>query len=243
MLNEIFLGIVQGIFEWIPVSSEGILTLLNQYFIKDLNALDFALFLHFGTILSALIYFNKEVKEVITIKNKQLFKFLTITTIVSLIVAFPIYKLINNITIGTTLLIIMGTGLIITSYFHKTKHKFNLSLKQVAILSGILQGLAVIPGLSRSGSTIFGLSLGKLNPKQILTYSYLMSIPIVIVSTIYLILKDPQIITAWPALVSSFIIGLLTLHILIKFSQRINFFIFTLIFGLLCYAGAIINLL
>jgi len=241
MFNQIILGIIQGIFEWLPISSEGITALTSQLLIKNINPIDIALFLHLGTLLAVILYFKKDCKQIITIKNKSLTKFLLITTIISLIIGFPLYNLIRNYTMGNILLLIMGTGLIITAFFHKSKKSLNLNLTKMAIISGILQGLAVIPGLSRSGSTIFGLSLGKLSPNQILKYSYLMSIPVVIASTIYITIKNPILISAWPALISSFIIGFLTLKFLMNISKRINFFKFTLIFGILCYIGAFLS--
>jgi undecaprenyl-diphosphatase len=240
-MNTIILGILQGIFEWLPVSSEGIVTLVSPFLKTNLNPIDIAIFLHLGTLLATLIYFNKEWKSTITNKNPELSKFLIIATCISLPLGFMVYQVIHNVTIGTTLLLIIGTGLIITSYLQKRKIKVNLNNTKVAIVTGILQALAVIPGLSRSASTIFGLSLSKKTPKEILTYSYMMSAPVILAASIYLLIKEPLLLQAWPALVSSFIVGLVTLHVLIKLSQRINFSIFTLIAGLLCYIGVFVT--
>lgn len=241
MLNQIILGIIQGIFEWLPISSEGITALASQFLIKDINPIDIALFLHLGTLVAVLLYFKKDWKQIITIKNKPLVKFLIIATIISLAVGFPLYNLIRNFTMGNILLLVMGTGLIITAFFHKSKKSLSLNLTKLAIISGILQGLAVIPGLSRSGSTIFGLSLGKLSPNQILKYSYILSVPVVLASTIYITIRNPVLLSAWPALISSFILGFLTLKFLMNLSRKINFFKFTLIFGILCYIGAFLS--
>ncbi len=240
MLDYIILGILQGIFEWLPISSEGIIALTTSY-LTELNPIDTALFLHLGTLLAVLIYFRKDWLELKN--NKQLLKFLIIATIISLLIAYPIYTFITNITIGSTLLFITGLGLLITSYFHKTNKKIKIKFKNLALLTGLLQGLAVIPGLSRSGSTIFGLSLGDLEPKEILKISYMLSAPAVLASTSLILLKEPTIIQTWPALISSFLVGILTLHLLLKFAQKINFYKFTLTFAILCFIGAIINLL
>jgi len=243
MLNQIILGIIQGIFEWIPISSEGITSLTAKFLIQDLSPIDIALFLHLGTLLAVLFYFKKDFTQLVKLKDKQLLKFLVIATIISLAIGFPIYLFIKNLTLGNSLLILTGTGLIITAFFHKAKKSFNLNSTSLAITSGFLQGLSVIPGLSRSGSTIFGLSLGRLNPEQILKISYIMSVPVVLASTIYLLLKTPTLIHYWPALIASFLVGFLTLKFLMNFSRKINFFKFTLIFGILCYLGAIITFL
>lgn len=243
MFDYIFLGVIQGVFEWIPISSEGVIALISQYLIKDVNALDMAIFLHLGTLFSVLIYFWKDWVNVLMFKRKRLFCFLFISTIFSLIVGFVFYNLIKGIIIGNFLLFITGTGLLLTSYFHKSKKNFNLSFNNLAIVTGVLQGLSVIPGLSRSGSTIFGLSLGKLKPREILKISYMMSVPVVLASSFYLILKEPILVVGWPSLVSSFIVGLISLHFLIRVIEKVNFYKFTLIFGILCYISVLVSLI
>jgi len=236
----IILGILQGIFEWLPVSSEGIVALAGYLFNID-NPIDTALFLHLGTLLAVLVYFRKDWLEIVTLKNKKLLRFLIITTIVSLIVAYPLYKLIKNIAIGNTLLLITGFALLITAYFQK--RRLSINSNNLAFITGLLQGLAVIPGLSRSGSTVFGLSMGKISPLEILKTSYIISGPVVLASSIYIALNEPIIINTWPALISSFITGLISLYILLNIAKRINFFKFILAFGLICILGGIIGFL
>jgi undecaprenyl-diphosphatase len=244
MKEYVFLGIIQGIFEWIPVSSEGVVALLSQVLIKDFRPVDLSLFLHLGTFFSVLIYFRKEWKKLLAFKNPGLLKFLFLATLVSLAVGFPLYKIIKDMAVGSSLLIIMGFGLLMTAYFNKTKKVFNISSNNLAIITGFLQGLAVIPGLSRSGSTIFGLSLGKNNPEEVLKISYLMSAPVVLVSSFYLFLNNPSLIfEAWPALIFSFLFGILSLGFLLKITRRVSFFKFALIFSFLCFLGATIGFL
>lgn len=240
MIEYIILGIAQGIFEWLPISSEGIIALMSNYLVSELNPVDVALFLHLGTLLAVIIYFWKDWKKVILLKDKKMLSFLIIATIASLIVGYPVYRTVKNIAIGTTLLFIVGTGLLITSYLQKSEHKVRLDLTKLALISGILQGLAVIPGLSRSGSTIFGLSFSELKPEDILKFSYMMSVPVILAAAMLIIITEPSISAGWPALVSSFFAGIVSLHFLMKFAQRINFSVLTLTFGILCYAGAVI---
>jgi undecaprenyl-diphosphatase len=244
MLKYILLGILQGIFEWIPISSEGIVAIFSQILNIKLNPIEVALFLHLGTLFAVLFYFWKEWKEVLLLRNKNLFNFLLISTGFSLITGYPIYKIIKNIAIGNTLLIVMGLGLFLTAFFHKKKKSLQISFNKLAVISGILQGLAAIPGLSRSGSTIFGLSLGDLYFSEILKISYMMSVPTILISSIYLSLNNPSLPSkGWPALILSFFVGILSLHFLITLSKKINFFWFALIFGLLCLFGGVIGFL
>lgn len=242
MFEYIILGALQGLFEWIPVSSEGIIALASQCFIKETNPIDLALFLHSGTLFAVLIYFRKDWKEVLTLKNIKLLKFLVITSFVSLIIGFPIYKLVRNIAMGNSLLVIMGIGLLLTAYLHKTKKSLKISFGKLALISGFLQGLSVIPGLSRSGSTIFGLSLRESSPAETLKVSYMMSVPVILLSSCYLFLESPGLgFKGWPSLASGFLVGLLSLHLLINLVKRIDFFRFALIFSILCFLGAIVG--
>ncbi|PIR01854.1 MAG: hypothetical protein CO031_02800 [Candidatus Nealsonbacteria bacterium CG_4_9_14_0_2_um_filter_37_38] len=254
-MSYILLGILQGIFEWIPISSEGVVALVAQFLPGLKSPLDLALFLHLGTALAVLIYFGKDWMNILSFKDKNLLQFLIIATLISLAVGFPVYKLLKGVAIGAGLLLVMGLGLLFTAYFQRTSTagkpsrpagwlpaKLNLNPNQLAAICGFLQGLSVIPGLSRSGSTIFGLALGGVEPFQILKISYMMSLPVVLASSCYLFLENPILICeSWRSLFFSFSVGILSLHFLIKISQKINFSKFALIFGILCLIGAAIE--
>ena len=239
MLDYIILGIIQGIFEWIPISSEGVVALASQFLIKEINPVDLALFLHLGTFFAVLVYFRKDWLDILKFKDLVLLRFLTISTIVSGIIGFGLYYLVRDIAIGSGLLLLTGFGLLITAFFHKSKTAFGIDFNKLPIIAGILQGLAVIPGLSRSGATIFGLSLGKLDPAQILKLSYMMSAPVVLAMAVFLSFENPVLISeTWLALIFSFLTGLLTLNVLLKITEKINFFKFALIFSFICFLGA-----
>jgi undecaprenyl-diphosphatase len=240
----ILLGALQGIFEWIPISSEGIVAVAVQYFKAGVNPVDFALFLHIGTLAAALAFYWRDWINVIFLKDRRLIKFLTITTIISLPVGFLIYKTITLVALGVGLLVLTGVGLLFTAYFQAKKINLNLNETKLAVLGGLLQGIAVIPGFSRSGSTVFGLSLGNLKPQEILKLSYMMSVPAVAASTGYLILFRAHGLdfSIWPAVVSSFIAGLLSLKVLTNFAQKIDFSKFALAFAAVCFLGALLEI-
>jgi len=92
MLSYIVIGILQGIFEWLPISSEGIVALAVQLFSLKVNPIGIALFLHLGTVFAAFFYFRKEWREVLTLRDKQLMRFLLVSTLVSLPVGYVFYK-------------------------------------------------------------------------------------------------------------------------------------------------------
>jgi len=243
MFIFLILGIVQGIFEWLPISSEGVVALFSQWLIADFNPIDIALFLHLGTLLAVLVYFFEDWKNLLLFKDLKLLKFLTITTIISASIGFLLYNFIITMTLGASLLFLTGFGLLFTAYFHKKKKKLKIKDNWLAVIAGLLQGIAVIPGLSRSGATIFGLSLAKNEPKEILKLSYLMSAPVIFGLSIFQVVKNPSSLNAWPALITAFIVGLVSLKILFRISEKINFFKFALIFSIFCFIGGLIILI
>jgi undecaprenyl-diphosphatase len=244
-VNYIILGTLQGIFEWIPISSEGVVAVAAQYLKTEANPVDLALFLHAGTLLAAIGYYWRDWLKVITLKDWALIRFLFITAIISLPLGFIVYGFIDRAAMGAGLLAVTGFGLLFTAYFQSRKITFKWSRTKLALVSGILQGLAVIPGFSRSGATIFGLSLGNLEPKEILHLSYLMSVPAVAASTAYMLVfkGETSPTQAWPALAASFVVGLLFLDILTKFASKTNFAKFALAFAVLCFAGVFLEIM
>jgi len=238
------LGALQGIFEWIPISSEGVVAVAAQYLRADGNPVELALFLHLGTLLAALCYYWRDWVQVFSFKDRQLIKFLAITTAISLPIGFVISRTVMQAELGTGLLFLTGVCLLFTAYFQAKKVNLHWGQTKLAIVGGVLQGIAALPGFSRSGSTIFGLSLGELPPAQILRLSYLMSVPAVVASTAYFLVFKPGNFSfdVWPAIAASFIVGLLSLDLLTKASAKINFTKFALAFAALCFIGAILEI-
>jgi len=239
MWEYILLGLIQGVFEWIPVSSEGVVALASSFLIKGFNSVDLALFLHLGTLLAVIVYFWKDWIDLISFKDKDFVRFFIIVTIISGGLGFFVYKFAESVSMGSGLLFLMGLGLLLTSWFQKKNFKLNLNKDVSSVIVGLLQALSAIPGVSRSGSTVFGLSLTESDPSEILKKSYIISVPVVLGSSLYLYLKNPAMAAvSWPALISSFVFGLLSLKILMDISKKVNFSLFTFIFGILCLIGA-----
>jgi len=256
MFNEIILGTIQGISEWLPVSSEGLIVLasVNLLGIKMTanEMIRLALFLHLGTFFSALIYFRKDVlillKSLINYKSadnneKKVLNFLIISTLTTGTIGLIILKFISDldrfkvsgqaITIGIGILLLITAGLMIKQKKGGIKEKENLTTKDSIIL-GIMQGFSALPGFSRSGFTIAGLLLRKFDKTLSLKLSFLMSLPVVLGGNILLNIKGFAFnIDYLAGLIASFIFGLLTIHLFLKIAQKINFGYFVFGFGLL----------
>lgn len=258
MFAEFILGLIQGIAEWIPISSEAMIVLIAKNFFYTTfnleNLIKLALFLHLGTFFSALIYFWKDIKIYLkgllkykkqTLETKKIINFLFITTIISGLLGILILKIFVNIAdkfefTGKLITLIIGLFLIITGILLLLQKKsFGLRKEKDlnlfdSLLLGVIQGFTVLPGLSRSGTTISVLLFRKIDKTTALKLSFLMSLPIVLAGNIILNLEYFTFsIVNFIALFTAFIVGLLTIHLLIKFSEKVNFGIFVIVFGII----------
>ncbi|MBU0893919.1 MAG: undecaprenyl-diphosphate phosphatase [Nanoarchaeota archaeon] len=255
ILQYLILGAVQGITEWLPLSSSGMLVLIlaNFFNITSASALvTTSLFFHLGTSLAAIVYLRKEIsrffKTIFNYKNskledKNVLKFLIVSTLISGILGIILVMLFYYFThielTGKTISFAVGLMLLFTGIIQIKKRKIGLrkakNLKTGdSVLLGLVQGIAALPGLSRSGITVSTLLLRKFDDTTALKLSFLMSIPIVLIANIFL--NIPNLIltsTAIYGLLASFVFGILTISFLMKLSKKINFSWFVIIFAIL----------
>jgi undecaprenyl-diphosphatase len=246
LLDAMILGFIQGIAEWLPISSEAMVTLAGR-FIAGLGyseALGMAIWLHSGTLIAALAYFHKDVIDILKSVYEQgadrsLMIFLLITTISSALVAFPLLFLAFSIVIPEALTtIVIGLFLVLVAFMQKERKG---GLEKTldwgkAVLAGLVQGLAVLPGLSRSGLTISALLGQRFPVKQAFRLSFLMSIPVSFGAQVALPIVKEGFSVSFEMLVGAAvaaIIGYLTIGLLMDFAERVNFFRATLALGLL----------
>ncbi len=261
MLEQIILGAIQGVFEWLPVSSEGIIVLIEKNFFNNEAGLEtiirYALFLHLGTFLAALIYFYKDVlnliKALFNFKSahseiKEVLKFLIISSLISGFFGFILIKIFAGmeeqlqlsarmITLIIGLLLLITGGLQIKAKRLKSREVKKIENKD-SILLGFVQALAVLPGLSRSGLTVSALLLRKFESASALKLSFLMSLPMVLGGNIILNFGSMNFsFNSLLGLFFSFIFGLLTISLLLKIAKKVDFGYFVFIFGALIIAS------
>lgn len=263
MLENIILGTIQGIAEWLPVSSEGLIFLVKTNFFQAGTVDELihqALFLHLGTFFAALIYFRKEVwfllKNLFKYKKaesetKKVLNFLIISFLISGTLGYVIIRFLASWDIqleSTGKIITAGIGilLLITAVLQLKAKKIGLRKyanikKGDGILLGFMQTLAALPGLSRSGLTVSALLLRKFDDHVALKLSFLMSLPITLAGNIFYnlnyfnISKETMI-----GLACSFIFGFITIGALLKIAKKINFGYFVLGFAILTLLAALI---
>ncbi len=231
----IILGIVQGLTEFLPVSSSGHLVLLSKIFgISD--SLFVSIILHVATLLSVVVALRKEVFQIVRHPFSKTSLSLAIATIPTCLIVLIFYPLLTESFEGAILpLCFFASGiiLILTDFFIRKKavtFSNEITFKQ-ALVMGTVQGLATLPGISRSGSTICAGILAKGESQKVAKFSFLMSIPIIILSMGLEIVK--LILTPTPPTVSipgiicafllSFAVGLIAIKWMINLTQKVKF--------------------
>jgi undecaprenyl-diphosphatase len=261
MIEGITLGIIQGISEWLPVSSEGLIVLARIHIFGETNiveSVEFALILHLGTFLAAAVYFRKDIAELFRAMpefrraapdTKALLVFLFVATIVTGLVGGAIFYLFRDIAsfpkvTGAAITGAIGVLLLVTGLLQLQKkdvgfkNSRDLNLLD-SVLLGFLQGLAVLPGLSRSGLTVSAFLLRKFSDTTALKTSFLMSLPVVFLGTIALNLGSFAFsLPLLMGLIFSFLFGLATIHYLLWFAEKVNLGYFVLAFGVLVIGSA-----
>jgi undecaprenyl-diphosphatase len=198
LLNTGFLGLIQGLAEWLPISSTAHLKIAEHYLGLTTTPL-FNLILHLGTLIVVVFYFRTEVKNILSALAHVDFKseygkmipLIIAATIPTAIIGLLYVKYLED-TLGQLLIIgitfIIGATLVYTSKLGKENTE-NITYP-IAVIMGIAQGLAIFPGLSRSGATISIALLVGLKREKAFKFSFLLSIPAVLGDTLVEAYKD-----------------------------------------------------
>ena len=256
-IKALMLGLLQGVLEWLPISSQGNLIVLAIAFLglEPEYALSLSVYLHLGTGLAALVYFRNEVAGILgrrTDRDRELFRFLLIATILTGVVGFPIFTFVRLTSLyGEALLVLTGLALLATGVMQRdraggeTRAQIRLDVRDGLSL-GVVQGLSAIPGLSRSGVTTTALLLKGYPGEEALRLSFLMSIPasFAAVAGLALVEGAPPVDTGiLLALAASFISALVSIDLLIKLARRTRFWKLCVVLGLIALVAVLPYLL
>jgi undecaprenyl-diphosphatase len=256
VLYALIVGVLQGSLEWLPISSEGNLVLIiTRFFGFDMAiALQYSIFLHFGTGTAALIYFRKEIFDILMAKdeiNRKLRLDLLVINLITGAAGLPIYLLIEASTqFGETVIALTGIALITMGLIQRNSRvngfRDHTSLTRVeSIILGLSQGLAVVPGISRSGITTATLLFMKNSSESAFKLSFLMSIPASFAASVGLfILERPTFdIGIYYSILAAFCVGYLTIDLLLKLAKKINFWKIMIGLGLVAFLSYLSYLL
>ena len=185
IIQATFLGAVQGVTEFLPVSSSGHLVLAQKMMRISGNSLPFDVFLHFGTLLAVLAAFRKDIAALLTNPRDRLLRLLIVSTLPTVAIGLLFERTIELVfhtgaTLGIEFVI---TGLLLL-YVEATAAPEGLHTRDIsyrfAFLIGMAQGAAVFPALSRSGLTICASLGGGVERQEAVRYSFLLSIPVIL---------------------------------------------------------------
>lgn len=273
LIQSILMGIVQGLSEFLPISSSAHLVFTSNFYkvVKDIPITDQSteevfldIMLHLGTLIAVLIFFRKDIIEICkalfgAIKNRdfsqhnaKLGLYIIVGTIVTIILALPLEKVANHLVFHPAivggLLIITGGTLFLSEYLAKksTSQNSTINFKQ-SILIGIAQGIAVLPGFSRSGWTIATGLFSGLTRETAARYSFLLSIPIILgASMVYPLIKidvAQAINYNWTAIVIGTIVSGIVGYFCIKYFMKFISKFSLNIFGWYCILMGVITII
>lgn len=239
----IILCLVQGLTEFLPVSSSGHLLLFEQIFKIQDNILLINLFLHLASLVAVIIVYRKIIWKIIKKPFQPLTYKLILSTLITLVFAM-VYNIFNINKFETHFygfcFLITSILLFITHRFQQKAGvvKFNNEINtKSAVLVGFVQGLAVLPGISRSGSTICSLVLAGNDESASAEYSFLLSIPIIIggfilecfkIDNFNTLLSQINIAQIIFAFIFTFIVAILSLKLTIKLLKKNKFIYFSI---------------
>ena len=247
-LNAIIFGIIQGITEFLPISSSGHLLILHNFLnIPIQNELNFDVMLHLASLFAVIIFFHQDILKLIKgffdFKNKtknndyRLAWFIIIATIPAAILGFLFDDIIENtlrsLWVVVFMLILVGMLFIFIEKLSKETQDLNTLTWKKYLFIGLAQSMALIPGTSRSGITIIAGMFSGLKKIDAIRFSFLLSVPIIAGANL---IKLPQVIQSNPtaneitiliiACIATFTSSILTIKYFLKFAQKYSFKIF-----------------
>ena len=248
IIKAIVLGIVQGIGEFLPISSSAHLILVPYLLGWEEHSMSFDIALHVGTLLAVLVVFFRDwwdlfigaVKRVTKGKqsfNNRMFWYLVIATVPGALFGFLLSDIIEEklrpmIWPIAVLLAVMGVLIFLGDRWADKHYKIetdfkHISLKQ-AIIIGCSQALAIFPGFSRSGTTILAARLMGLSKTAATKFTFLLSVPIIAGAAV---LKVPELalnVETIVGVVVSFVVGLISIKFLLSYIKKHDFSVFVI---------------
>lgn len=221
------LGLVQGITEFLPISSSGFLILTPKVFGWDLQPIAFDAVVHLATLCAVVIALFAEIKLILT-KQRHMAAWIALATLPALIVGFLIEE-VFEISFRSTHIVafsLIGWGLVLFIANHFAKEKKDdvtmIGWKRVLMI-GCAQAIALVPGTSRSGITITAGLFGGLSRATATTFSFLLGIPVIAIAGLLklgTLIREPELIPLPPLLVgfaTAFFTAILTIKLLRRF--------------------------
>lgn len=244
-LQAIFLGFLQGMTEFLPVSSSGHLGIAQHYLpgFQQPGVL-FDVMLHVGTMVAVILYFRRDILRLLTspFQNgdepevyRHLLKLLILgsipTAIIGLLFKDFFTSLFHNLTVISAMLLVTGCLLYISERARSDGRGVRSMTRSDALFVGLAQGCAIVPGISRSGATISILLMKGVEGETAARFSFLLSLPAIFGAALLSLRDMSQVasgeISAYIAgTLVAFVVGLFSIHFLMKIIRKRRLFAF-----------------
>lgn len=241
-LQSIILGLVQGLTEFIPVSSSGHL-IIAQTFLSGASDHLFLEFINFGTLVALIVYFRQRIvriaSDIFVHRNYRLARNIIITSIPAGIIGLVTASFIESnaffgslVTVVVTLAVVGIIMIVVEKIPHASFVRDGQALSGWrALIVGLAQTAALVPGVSRSGATILASRFVGLKPEQAAEYSFLASIPVMLGVTAKTFIGDRQYLMTHLATLAlsnfvAFVSGMLAIGFLMRYLQRHSLAVF-----------------
>jgi undecaprenyl-diphosphatase len=244
-------GIVQGLTEFLPISSSGHLIILPWIFGLETHPLAFDIILHFGTFFAIVIYFRKEWVRILR-EERKLFWYIAAATVplavFGLMIGKGVEEHLRNPMFTAFTLGVFGLALYLSELYGKKDRSLKEITLKAALLIGLAQVLAIMPGVSRSGITITAALLLGMNRESSVRFAFLLGAPIIFAAACYSMTGIGTLsgILTWQETLTGFILSfassMIAIHFLLNYVRNHSFAAFT-VYRLLLSLFIIIALL
>ncbi len=237
----VVLGVVQGLTEFLPVSSSGHLVLLEKIFGINSNLIFLNVFLHLGTLCAVVVYYRKRLLWYIKHPLCHEVKCLAVATVPTVIIFLLFKNFFENSFDGSYLVfgfLTTAVFLVICHFVGNRQGGKQLDYK-TAFTMGVFQGVAIMPGISRSGSTISSGVVSGGDKKSVADFSFLMSLPIILASLVLELFKiktttfDLPILSLIIGFLCAFVFGLIAIKFMLKIVNKCKLYWFCIYLVLL----------
>lgn len=237
-LQAIILSMVEGISEFLPISSTGHLVLATNlmHIVQSDFVKSFEIVIQFGAILAVVYVYRKEL-----LQRGAVWKNVIAAFIPTALIGFLLYKFIKHVLLGNTgitllALLVGGIVLIVLELLYQEKDHHVKTIESIplknAVLIGVFQAVAVIPGVSRSAATIIPALFLGIKRKAAVEFSFFLAIPTMLAATSLDLIKSNFSFTSYQyslmvfGLIGSFIFAMLAIKFFISFIQKHTFILF-----------------
>ena len=237
LIEILILAVVQGVAEWLPISSFGHLAIIEEYLGLELPLI-YDVMLHLGTVLVVLVVFWRDIVEIVKALVRLDFKtdagksalFIAVGSVPTAFIGFFFHDVFESFSHN---MLVVGVALLITGFilFVSERKKADRELNYLdSLLIGTAQGIAIAPGISRSAATISSGLLRRVKKEVAFRYSFLLSIPAIIGATVMesrdLVAGNVDVLPLFLGTIISLVVGYISLRFLRKVVWKGKFHLF-----------------